>query len=280
MTSFIINKYLHSLAKFLKTILPPPIYKLIINLYIVFLKFINFFHILFQNRFRVFRTGPYPIQYYPDGMWTYAANSFDDDPRFKAAWERIRRHVGNIRIISWRLHVVLALAEYCSHLEGDFVECGTYRGINAHGISAFLDFKNIQKNFYLFDTWTGLAEERLHSFEKMRAVRRYEDCYNEVKETFSDIPNVILIQGLVPDTLSKVKWKKVCFLHIDMNCVYPEEAALEYFWDKIVTGGVIISDDYSHPGYEDQKKAFDSFAKSKNAMVFSLPTGTGVIFKR
>ncbi len=253
-----------------------------VNFYIILLKFANWFRKLLQIRFSIFVKGNYPIRYYPDGMWTYAGNSFDDDPRFHAAWARIHKYVGagNVRPISWRLHVVLALADYCSHLEGDFVECGTYLGINAHGISAFLDFKILPKKFYLFDTWTGLAAERLHDYEKNRAVRRYKDCFSEVKQTFTDVPNIILIQGLVPDTLNSVKWGKVCFLHVDMNCVYPEEAALEFFWDKIVTGGVIISDDYGHPGYEDQKEAFDNFAKSKNVMVFSLPTGTGVIFKR
>ena len=143
-----VNILLRSCATFLKKILPSKVYKIIVNGYIAWLKLINWTRLLLQTRVRVFFTGPHPIRYYPDGMWTYAGNSFDDDPRFQAAWDRIHKHVGNIRTISWRLHVVLALAEYCSHLEGDFVECGTFRGINAHGISAFLDFKRIAKKFY------------------------------------------------------------------------------------------------------------------------------------
>lgn len=282
MESTFINSRLRSLARLLKSILPIGMYRAIVNLYVSLLKLVGWFRKLLQIRLRILVTGAYPIRYFPDGMWTYAGNSFDDDPRFQAAWARIYQYVGagNVRPISWRLHVVLALAEYCSHLEGDFVECGTYLGINAHGISAFLDFKNLPKKFYLFDTWTGLAEERLHAFEKNRATRRYQDCFDDVRQTFTDVPNVVMIQGLVPDTLEKVQWGKVCFLHVDMNCVYPEEAAMEFFWDKIVPGGVIISDDYGHPGYEDQKEAFDKFAKSKSALVISLPTGTGVIFKR
>ena len=282
MITTLISSILRPFAIFLKSVLPIALYDIIISFYVSLLKFANWIRNLFKIRIRIFLSGPYPIRYFPDGMWTYAGNSFDSDPRFQAAWDRIYKYVGkgNVRRISWRLHVVLCLAEYCSHLEGDFVECGTYRGINAHGICAFLDFKNLSKKLYLFDTWTGLAEERLHTFEKNRAVRRYQNCYDEVKQTFSDVPNVIMIQGLVPDTLESVQWGKVCFLHVDMNCVYPEEAALEYFWDKIVPGGVIISDDYGHPGYEAQKEAFENFAKSKNSMVFSLPTGTGVIFKR
>lgn len=268
---------LHFISGICRRILPPAIFDKLVQLFYYGQRLARPLRRVVP---KMINTRGYKILYYPDNLWTYAGNSFDSDPRFIAAWARIHEHVGNIRRIDWRLHIVLALAEYCSHLEGDFVECGTFRGINAHAILGFLDFKSLNKKFYLFDTWTGLSEQRLHSFEKDRAVRRYDDCYAEVKATFADTPDVILIQGLVPDTLSQVAWNKVCFLHLDMNCVLPEEAAAEFFWDKIVPGGVIISDDYSHPGYEAQKAAFEKFARSKGAMVLSLPTGTGVIFKR
>ncbi|NQU55891.1 MAG: class I SAM-dependent methyltransferase [Rhodospirillales bacterium] len=187
--------------------------------------------------------------------------------------------MGNIRAIDWRLHIVFALADYCSNLDGDFVECGTYKGINAHGLIAYLDFGALDKDMYLLDTWTGLSEQALFDFEKDRAIRCYEDCFQEVKETFADTPNVHLIQGVIPDTLEEVVWGPIAFLHLDMNCTFPEKSALEFFWDKIVTGGVVISDDYGHPGYEEQKQMYEDFATSKGLTVLSLPTGTGVLFK-
>lgn len=70
---------------------------------------------------------------------------------------------------------------------------------------------------------------------------------------------------------------------LDMNAAYPEKAGAEYFWDRIVTGGVILSDDYGHSrpngGVIVQKRAFDDFAESKGGEVLTLPTGHGLVVK-
>jgi hypothetical protein len=64
-----------------------------------------------------------------------------------------------------------------------------------------------------------------------------------------------------------------------MNCVAPEIAAAEYFWDKLVPGAVVILDDYGWEAHYEQKLAFDRFAARKGVMVLTLPTGQGLIFK-
>ena len=69
------------------------------------------------------------------------------------------------------------------------------------------------------------------------------------------------------------------FLHIDMNCVYPEAEALKYFWDKLVKGGMVIFDDYGWAVYYEQKQAHDLFAESKGVKIVTLPTGQGLLIK-
>ena len=53
---------------------------------------------------------------------------------------------------------------------------------------------------------------------------------------------------------------KVAYLSIDMNSTIPEIAAAEYFWPKMVNGGVMILDDYGFSKHTNQKIAFDNFA--------------------
>jgi hypothetical protein len=65
-----------------------------------------------------------------------------------------------------------------------------------------------------------------------------------------------------------------------MNCVQPEIAAANYFWDKLVVGGVMILDDYGFYLHIEQKKAFDLFAIEKRQDILSLPTGQGIIIKK
>jgi hypothetical protein len=64
-----------------------------------------------------------------------------------------------------------------------------------------------------------------------------------------------------------------------MNNVMPEIAAAEYFWDKLVSGAVMVLDDYGFGTHVEQKLGFDAFAARKGVQVLSLPTGQGLIFK-
>ena len=76
-----------------------------------------------------------------------------------------------------------------------------------------------------------------------------------------------------------VESEKVSFLSIDLNCLLPEKKSLEYFWDKLVSGGIIILDDYGFSGHENQKISHDEFAKEKNLIIYTSPTGQGILIK-
>jgi hypothetical protein len=107
----------------------------------------------------------------------------------------------------------------------------------------------------------------------------YPDCYEFVVQAFKRYPNVNIVKGAVPEILPSVKVEKVAYLSIDMNCVQPEVAALEYYWPKLSPGGVVILDDYGFSGHEAQKRAADRFADSVGCRVLTLPTGQGLLFK-
>ena len=67
---------------------------------------------------------------------------------------------------------------------------------------------------------------------------------------------------------------------MDMNCVKPEFDALNFFWDKMVSGGIIILDDYGYANStNDQKAIHDKFANSKGVKILSLPTCQGLLIK-
>ena len=106
----------------------------------------------------------------------------------------------------------------------------------------------------LFDTYEGIPEDRVPDDEPAAFWNEYPNVYDFVCKKFSKFENVQIIKGIVPDSLSTVKINKVSCLSIDMNYSIPERAALDYFWDKMVSGGVITLDDYSFIGREKQKK--------------------------
>lgn len=108
----------------------------------------------------------------------------------------------------------------------------------------YVKFQNLPKRFYLLDIYCGLVPELLTEEERKAGLDdayegAYPDCYEETKKRFDDFWNVVLVRGAVPGTLPQVPSETIAFLHIDMNIAFPEIAAAEYFWPKIVQGAVL-----------------------------------------
>lgn len=219
-----------------------------------------------------------------DGLVSVHNHDFMKDPKFIRAYKRGVEANKIDYQIEWRIHVALWAASYASRLEGDFVECGVNRGIFSSSIMEYLGWNKLHKKYYLLDTFCGIDEDQLSKeeialgrIEESKAM--YPECFEDVKKNFSEFKNVIIIKGSIPSTLRQVKAKKVCYLSIDLNNAKPEIAAAEFFWPKIVPGGIILLDDYAYSGYLPQKKAFDRFAKKKKIEILSLPTGQGMMIK-
>ncbi len=224
-----------------------------------------------------------PVTYKADGLITSSNCDFINDPKFKKAYNAaaLTNPWPNFTL-QWRVYTVCWFADHVKKLNGDFVECGVNTGAYAIAIINYINFNTLNKKFYLLDTYEGLVKDLITSEEQKEGIGKYlgsyKNVYEEVKKTFHG-HNVEIIKGPVPGTLPLCKAEKISYLSIDMNCVEPEIAAVHFFWDKVVTGGVIILDDYGFPNHILQKIAFDNFALSKNVSILCLPTGQGIIFK-
>lgn len=224
-----------------------------------------------------------PVTYNQDGLTTVHNTGFMLLSGFQQA-EAAGEATGSWKNIHWRVHTILWAAAHCRSIEGDFVECGTNKGGFARAICAYIDLHKTGKKFYLLDTFKGLPENLLTDEERKAGKKEhfeyvYTDCYEEVKKTFEPFPFVELVRGMVPETLEKVSSNKVAFLSVDMNSIVPEIAALDYFWPKLSTGGMIILDDYAYVTCELQYTAHNKWASEKGIQILSLPTGQGLILK-
>ena len=183
---------------------------------------------------------------------------------------------------AWVIYTTQWAAKQALSLDGDFVECGTYKGRHAISILESLNWNenNRGKKFYLFDTFYGLDESISSKEEVISYQSSYQDfTYETVKESFKKYENIIITKGVVPASLNEVDINKVCFLHIDMNSAKPEVSALEYFWQKLVNNVLVIFDDYGQPGHEKQKLAIDQLCIKLGRDVYTIPTGQGLLIK-
>lgn len=225
-----------------------------------------------------------PITYNTDGLVTSQNCDFINEPNFKKAYESAAAtNPWNGFTLQWRVYIVCWFANHVKHLEGDFVECGVNTGAYAKAIVEYTGFNQLGKTFHLLDTFDGLVPELVSEAERQAGLDKYlgqyKNVYEGVLKTFKN-DKVNIIKGAVPGTLLSCEAKKIAYLSIDMNNAEPEIAAAEYFYDKVVPGGVIILDDYGFPQHINQKIAFDEFARQKGISILSLPTGQGIILKK
>jgi hypothetical protein len=229
--------------------------------------------------------------YDSDGLFTIHNDHFRQDPVFKAAYQRGLEANNNVDPhFEWRLHVALWAASSALGTPGDFVECGVNTGFMSSAIMAGLNWGDVAKRFYLIDTFMGpvmsqfsteeIQRGRLKVAQDQMAVGAYETSVDRVRANFAEWPNAVVVPGTIPDILPAANIASVAFLHIDLNCAYPERAALEYFWNRLSPGAFVLLDDYAYYGYENQAEAVDAVARSRGFNVLSLPTGQGLISKR
>lgn len=198
-----------------------------------------------------------------------------------AAGENYRWH--------WRVDAGLWAAAMASKLQGDFIECGVNRGFMSSAIMELLDWNRLGRSFYLLDTFTGI-DDRYLSHEDVdvgvldknkQDIGRgfYTFDLEAVRRNFSEWDRVKMVIGSIPETLPQIDSTRIAFVHLDLNCSLPEVAAMEYMWDSLVLGAIVLMDDYAYIGYRSQKLGMDRFAAAKGVPILSLPTGQGLLIK-
>lgn len=242
----------------------------------------------------VYPAGGQPVlheySYNGRGLRTFGKTTdFLNDERFQRAYARglasggkKRRHIDDDR---WIIHIALWAATLAARLPGDFVECGVDSGLMSSAICEWLDFNRLNKDFWLFDTYQGIPDEQMTEAERNGIAgwhnrESYVECFPETVANFSEWPRCKLVRGTVPETLDAFPSdQSVAYLSIDMNIVLPEIAAIEFFWDRMVPGGIVLLDDYGWATHAAQRVALDDFAHRHDAMILSVPTGQGIIIR-
>ena len=246
-----------------------------------------------EERIRVWSTRGVP-SYDASYLVTWLQSiDFMRDDRFLSAYERgmdSGHHMGRPpgskedAQVQWQVAICCWAARHASRLPGDFVECGTNTGILSLAICDYLDFNTLDKSFWLFDTYEGIPPEQVSPEERAQGrieqgAASYSPCYDLAKRNFAPYPRARLIKGKVPESLSTAPIDKVAYLCLDMTIAYPERAAIEYFWPRMVTGAIAVLNLYGWAPYRPQKRVLDEFANKEGVEIMLLPTGQGLLIK-
>lgn len=179
------------------------------------------------------------------------------------------------------LLLIANIIKKCNYLDGKFVEIGAYEGFTSEFISILKD-KN--KILFLCDTFQGLADVseedsnlKLPNTSLKVDIERFKNINDFCKND-----NIKIIIGYMPDCATKeMNESSYSFVHIDTDTYFSTLKNLEYFYPKMVDGGIIIVHDYrNHPGCNGVTKAVDNFMIDKlDALTTHQSTTQAIITK-
>ena len=153
------------------------------------------------------------------------------------------------------------LLEQCRDLPGEVWECGVYYGGTAWVLRKF---SRPTKTLRLFDSWEGLPEP--HEKDNAHYKGGFKADYDRVKGFFKDTPNVVFHKGWIPDTFEGLERCKICFAHIDLDFYRSYLDALGFIYPRLVSGGIMVFDDYGAPQCQGATDAVDEFFEGKETI--------------
>jgi hypothetical protein len=203
------------------------------------------------------------------------------------------RHIGdedliaNLASFGRRMHFMKAFAHYevfqqVRGLPGDIVECGVYKGASLLTFARFLETfcpGDRTRKVLGFDHFRGLAvrsdmagsDARVANTPEGWNASGFRDTLFALVDAFNQDsfvpqrPRLELVDGDVCETASRYAAEhpglRISLLHLDMDLYAPTLAALEAFWPRVVTGGIVLFDEYAIREWPGESEAVETFFK-------------------
>lgn len=195
-----------------------------------------------------------------------------------------------------RIPAAAYLARYFVHtlsLPGARAECGVFQGFSALfccRVAALARPGFDGADFHLVDSFAGFPAPKPEDFIPINAGGRIheapafsagaaESSLDRTREVLTSFPGVCFHRGFVPQVLAELPQERWAYVHIDLDLHEATLASLEYFFPRMMEGGVIVCDDYGSKLFPGARKAWDSYCTEHDIVFVTLETGQSVIVK-
>lgn len=166
------------------------------------------------------------------------------------------------------------------HIQGNVAEVGVWKGNFARYINKYF----CQRKLYLFDTFEGFEEQRLAKDidqvwgqELDFLEHKYENP--EWENILNDFPypeNCIIRKGYFPYTAEGIE-DIFAFVSLDVDVYAGTKSGLDFFWPRMVSGGMIMIHDYNSNGCPGVMEAVDEFSKRNNIYPICISDHSGSV---
>ena len=174
-------------------------------------------------------------------------------------------------------------------------ECGCYLGHSSFAISTILKKFNFNKKFYIFDSFEGLSNidnediSLPNAKDTMNLVKqhnlgnlRFKGSITQYKELMKKFDFIEILDGWIPNRFNDIWEEKFSIVNIDVDLYQPTLDSLNFFYSRLISGGIIYIDDYSRPYWPGADKAVCEFLNTINPTEYYLikiPLGGAIIHK-
>lgn len=169
------------------------------------------------------------------------------------------------------------------NLVGGVIEFGVFKGSSLIQWATFRELleNEMSRKIVGFDMFGPFPQSTT-----VKSDEKFIDAWN--KETSSDyltkeelesslklkgFGNMELVRGDIRDTLPAYLQEnpalRISLLHIDTDVYEPSKLALNLCWDRVVTGGIVLLDDYAK--IEGETLAVDEFLSDKKYRLHKFP---------
>jgi O-methyltransferase len=176
-----------------------------------------------------------------------------------------------------------------NNLDGDIVEVGVWKGGSVVSmLMTLIKNNNTSKKIHLYDTFEGMTPHTEKDFDLQgRAAGHLINsnpfwlCISPLEEVKNNISKTGYPEDLISyhkGDICKANFipNKISFLRLDTDWYESTKCELEKFYDNVVSGGIIMLDDYGH--WQGCKKAVDEFLLDKPNIKIIKIDYTGVYF--
>ena len=178
------------------------------------------------------------------------------NPHTEEVWSVVKRYTMTNKK---RINALINTVEYTieNGFEGDFVECGVWRGGSVMAMIMTLQRLGVEKKIWLYDTYEGMSEptdEDVHNGKHandMMEANSFIKCIatiDKVKASISQLDykgELVYVKGKVEDTIPGEAPEKISFLRLDTDWYESTKHELIHLYPRLAENGVMIIDDYN-----------------------------------
>ena len=238
--------------------------------------------------------GRYPIGFRPDEVEILAADAGqhfaavrDYDEAMTATGCQSTDNLAK-RGRFFMLHQLMQIACDKFGPTGDIAECGCWRGHSTHMLALIAERAGAS-DFHVFDSFEGLSDygekdtgglapkSRSAAQARQKLFAADEEA---VRSNLARFPFIELYKGWIPERFGEIEDRQFKFVHIDVDLYQPYVDSIEFFYPRLLEGGVMAFDDCGSAGFPGARRAVEELmAKFKPRLSLQFPLGGGAWFK-